>query len=804
MYDERIFPMIALRGITIFPNTVLSFDIGREKSIAAVKECMDHDRMVFLTTQIDIKTDDPTPEDVYGFGCVARIRQIVKSPNGGLRATVEGVSRGILLSQEEGVSQSFYSVSVHMLEELECKADADKQEALIRLAQEAFDVYAEVVDRVPPDVLITVIDATEPGFLADFIANNCNFRYNNKQTVLETLDPIKRLETVLTMLYRENEILLLEEEVQEHVREAMDENQREYYIREQIKELSSQLGVADDPMDEGLEYRKKIETLPISEDSREKLLREVDKFSRMPVGSHDAAALRTYFNTLLSLPWGIYTKDRCRVDRAEKVLNKQHYGLKKVKERILEFIAVRQLAPDINGQIICLVGPPGTGKTSIAKSIAEAMNRKYVRVSLGGVHDEAEIRGHRKTYIAAMPGRIIDAISQAKSCNPLVLLDEVDKLGKDYHGDPSSALLEVLDGEQNATFHDNYLEIPFDLSRVLFLATANDPDEIPGPLRDRMEIIELTSYTAEEKKHIAMDHLVVKELKKHGLSARKVHIDLSAIELLIHGYTREAGVRELERKIASLCRKAAKLLASGTVKMVRFTDKNIQDYLGPVKYVGDEHLRGNHVGIANGLAWTAVGGEMLQIEVNVMEGDGKLELTGSLGDIMKESARAAISFLRANGEKYGLSADFYKKHDIHVHVPDGATPKDGPSAGITITSAILSALTGRPFNGEVAMTGEITIRGRVLPIGGLKEKSMAAYKNGMKTVVIPSANERDLYDVDEVVKKAIRFIQVSDYAQVVEIALLPVEHLLETEEKKRSDVPIVPLVNKKRPSAIGQ
>ncbi len=803
MFDQRIFPMIALRGITVFPKTVLSFDIGRERSVAAIKESMAQDRTVFLVSQMDVKTDEPTPEDVYGFGCVAKIRQIIKSPNGGLRATVEGIARGILVSAEMNDSQTYYNATVHMLEEMPCHAEADRQEALIRLTQEAFDTYAEVVDRVPPDVLMTVIDADDPGFLADFVANNCGFRFDNKQTVLETLDPMKRLELLLTMLYKENEILVLEEEVQEHVREAMDENQREYYIREQIKELSAQLGTGDDPMDESLEYREKIEALPISEESREKLLKEVDKFSRMPVGSHDAAAIRTYFNTVLSLPWGVYTKDRCRVDRAEKVLNKQHYGLKKVKERILEFIAVRQLASDISGQIICLVGPPGTGKTSIAKSVAEAMNRKHVRIALGGVHDEAEIRGHRKTYIAAMPGRVIDAISQAKSCNPLILLDEVDKLGKDHRGDPASALLEVLDGEQNATFHDNYLEIPFDLSRVLFLATANDPDEIPSPLRDRMEIIELTSYTAEEKIHIATEHLVAKQLKKHGLSARKVHIERSAIDAIIRGYTREAGVRELERKLASLCRKAAKLLASDTVKSVTFTDKNVSEHLGPARYTEDELLRGNHVGVANGLAWTAVGGEMLQIEVNVMEGDGKLELTGSLGDVMKESAKAAISFLRSRAQTYGLSADFYKKYDIHVHVPDGATPKDGPSAGITIASAILSALINRPFNGDVAMTGEITIRGRVLPVGGLKEKSMAAYKNGIKTVLIPLANERDLYDVDEAVKKAVRFIPVNDFSQVADLVLLPRESSVFVDEPLAA-MPMIPAVKQKIPATVGQ
>ena len=795
---EHLYPMIALRGLTVFPRTVISFDIGRQASVAAVKDAMEKDRAVFLSTQKDIKIDDPTPDDVCAIGCIATVRQVIKTPNGGLRATVEGISRAYLVdSQYMG---SFYGVTAELIEEQPCTASRKQQEALIRLAQDAFDVYADVVDRVPPDVLLEVIDADEPGFLADYIANNCNFRFDDKQTVLEALDPMTRLQTVVEMLYQENDILLLEDEIQDKVREAMDENQREFYIREQIKELSAQLGSAgDDPMQEAIEYREKMEALPLPDSSREKLLREVDKFSKMPLGSHDAAAIRTYFDTILDLPWGKETKDRCNVEKAVKILDRDHYGLKKVKERILEFIAVRQLAPDINGQILCLVGPPGTGKTSIARSVAEALNRNFVRISLGGVRDEAEIRGHRKTYIAAMPGRIVTAITQAKSCNPLMLLDEVDKLCSDFHGDPSSALLEVLDGEQNATFRDNYLEIPFDLSHVMFIATANDPDGIPAPLRDRMEIIDLTSYTAEEKKHIALDHLIGKQLKKHGLTSRQVKIDEAAVELLIRGYTREAGVRELERQIASLCRKAAKILASEDVKSVHFTDKNIEKYLGPAKYLDDELLRGDHVGMANGLAWTAVGGEMLQIEVNVMEGDGKLELTGSLGDVMKESARAAISFLRANAVSFGIAPDFYKKHDIHVHVPDGATPKDGPSAGVTITTAILSALSGRPFNGSFAMTGEITIRGRVLPIGGLKEKSMAAYKQGIRTVIIPKANERDLYDVDEAVKEAVRFIPVSDYRQIAELALLPAkkDEVDRTEER----VPVLAHTGGKRPSA---
>ena len=793
---DPIYPMIALRGLTVFPNTVISFDIGRDRSVAAIKKAMEKDRVVFLSTQKDIKVDDPTTDDICQMGCLATVRQVVKTPNGGLRATVEGISRAFFLygCQVDG----YYAVSVSPVDEIPCSAEEKEKEALIRLAQDAFDVYADVVDRVPPDILLTVMDTKNPGFLADYIANNCNFRFDDKQTVLEILDPTERLRTVIEMLYRENDILLLEEEIQDKVHDAMEDNQREAYIREQIRELSAQLGGGDDPMQESVEYRQKIEALPLPAESRDQLLREVDKFAKMPFGSHDAAAIRTYFDTVLALPWGKETKDRCDVGQAEKILNRDHYGLKTVKERILEFIAVRQLAPQVNGQILCLVGPPGTGKTSIARSVAEALNRNFVRISLGGIHDEAEIRGHRKTYIAAMPGRILTAITQAKSCNPLMLLDEVDKLGSDFHGDPSSALLEVLDGEQNATFHDNYLEIPFDLSHVMFLATANDPDRIPAPLKDRMEIIDLTSYTAEEKKHIAIDHLIGKELKKHGLNKRKVRIEESAVEVLIRGYTREAGVRELERRIASLCRKAAKMLAAGDVKSVTFTAESIEKYLGPARYFDDELLRGDHVGIANGLAWTAVGGEMLQIEVNVMSGDGKLELTGSLGDVMKESARAAISYLRAHSSEFGIPSDFYKKNDIHVHVPDGATPKDGPSAGVTITTAILSALTGRPFNGSVAMTGEITIRGRVLPIGGLKEKSMAAYKHGITTVLIPKANERDLYDVDEAVKQAVTFLPVSEYGQIIDVALLPAQ-----EERPVAEPAALPLLvhtGSKRPS----
>lgn len=798
-FSDKIFPILMMRGITLYPKTVISFDVGREKSISAVKTALDGDRLIFLSAQKDIKEDDPTPEDIYETGCVAVIRQVVKAPKGGLRATVEGLYRAKI--REVYHLNSYYSAKLDEISDLPVNTDKLQTEAIVRAAQDAFDIYADIVDRVPPDVVLTVLDATEPGFLADYIANNCNFKLEQKQQILETLDPCKRLEYVVEMLYKENQILMLESEIHEKVHEAMDQNQKEYYIREQIKQLHAQLGTSDDPIEESQEYRDKVAALPINDESKEKLLREVDKFSKMPTGSHDAAALRTYLDTVISLPWGVKTKEQIDVKRSRKILESNHYGLDKVKEHILEFIAVRQLSKSVTGHIICLVGPPGTGKTSIASSIAKALNRNFARISLGGVKDESEIRGHRKTYIAAMPGRIVGAVAQAKSMNPLILFDEVDKLCSDFRGDPSSALLEVLDAEQNSTFRDNYLEIPFDLSDVVFIATANNPDTIPAALKDRMEIIELTSYTAEEKLHIAKEYLIPKQVKKHGLTQRIARFDTSATELLISGYTREAGVRELERKIAALCRKAAMAVASGDVKSMTFTSKNLYDYLGPAKYLDDILLKGDNIGVANGLAWTAVGGEMLQIEVNIMAGEGKIELTGSLGDVMKESARAAISYLRSNAEALGITPDFYKKNDIHIHVPDGATPKDGPSAGITITSAIYSALTNRPFKGNVAMTGEITIRGRVLPIGGLKEKSMAAYKNGINTVIIPNGNYRDLYDVDDAVKNAIKFIPVTNYCEVIDLAFV---EATEKNDEKDFDIDVFSSVSNKCHATIGQ
>ena len=772
MYD-KIYPVIILRGVTVYPSTVLSFDVGRDKSVAAIKKALEGDRMVFLTSQKDITVDDPSPDDVYRVGCLAMIKQVVKLSGNSLRATVEGVDRACMT--EVFHINPYYSASVDVLYPTSPAVRKVEVEAVVRTAQDAFDVYSGLIDRVPPEISLNVISADEPGFLSDYIANNCIFKPTDKQAVLETLDVMERLKLVIQMLYHENEILMLEAEIADRVHDNMDQNQREYYIREQIKELTGQLGVVDEPFEEAEEYAEKIEALNIPQESREKLLKEVDKFAKMPIGSHDAAAVRTYLDTVVSLPWGVYTKDRFDVAKTKKILDRDHYGLEKIKERILEFVAVRKLAPDIKGQIICLVGPPGTGKSSIAASIAKAVNRSFVRISLGGIRDEAEIRGHRKTYIAAMPGRIIDAVSRAKCSNPLILLDEVDKLASDFHGDPSSALLEVLDPEQNNAFRDNYLEVPYDLSKTIFIATANNPDTIPAPLRDRMEIIELTSYTAEEKFHIAKDHLIAKEIANHGLSARNIRFKDDAIDLLISGYTREAGVRELKRTIASLCRKAAKSVASGNVKSVTFTSKNIQEYIGPVKYLDDDLAKGDNVGIVNGLAWTAVGGEMLQVEVNVMPGDGKLELTGSLGDVMKESAHAAISYIRANFDKLGIETDFHKKYDIHVHVPDGATPKDGPSAGITITTAIISALCQRKVRGNIAMTGEITIRGRVLPIGGLKEKSMAAYKHGIDTIIIPEGNYRDLHDISAAVKSAVKFIPVTDYTEVVDLAFLQTE-----------------------------
>ncbi len=767
--EIRVLPVLALRGLVLFPGMMLHFDVGRPKSVAALNQAVAADQTIFLTAQQDIREDDPAPQGLYQIGCLARVRQVLKLPGETLRVLVEGLQRAVcleMLRTEPGMLGQ-----IAPCKQMPVRTSASYQEALLRHARSLFEQYAALAPKLPPDVSVAVLSAEDPGQLADYLAANLAIPMEDKQAVLEELHPVRRLEKLVQVLTKECEVLALDMEIAEKVKGQMEDNQRDYYLREQLKAVSEELNDGDNPAEEAEVYKEKINALKAPDEIKEKLCKEADKLARMPMGSHEATVVRGYLDTCLELPWGVYTKDKIDIEKARKQLDKDHYGLEKVKERILEQLSVFALKPDITGQIICLVGPPGVGKTSIAKSIAACMGRKYARLSLGGVSDEAEIRGHRKTYIGAMPGRIINAIRQAGSSNPLLLLDEVDKLGRDYRGDPSAALLEALDAEQNYAFRDHYIELPFDLSRVLFLTTANTLDTIPGPLLDRMEVIELPSYTREDKFQIARRHLVKKQLEKHGLTAATCRIADSTLYSLIDNYTREAGVRKLERAIASLCRKAAKRLASGE-KKVSIKASDLKELLGPAKYRPEQILREDQVGVINGLAWTSVGGELMQLEVAALEGTGKVSLTGSLGDVMKESAQTAVSYVRSKASSLGIPADFYKNKDIHVHATEAAVPKDGPSAGVTITTALVSALTGIPVRRDVAMTGEVTLRGRVLAIGGLKEKSMAAYRAGVKTVFIPAENEPDLAELDQKVKEHICFVPVEDVGTVIRKALV--------------------------------
>ena len=766
--SEINMPMLALRGLVIFPGMNLHFDIGRKKSLLALNSAMSDNQIIFLLTQKDIRTDNPKISDLYKVGVVAKIRQVLKMTDESVRVLVEGLYRA---KYNEVVSEEpFFSVEFETLEDKPI-ANNLLSTALVRKLQEVFTEYADITTKVPPDVVMGVLSSKEPGYLADYIASNINISQENKQNILNELHPHRRIELLISYIQKENKILGLEKEISNKVHNQIDKNQREYYLREQIKVISNELGENDTPEEESERYHKKINSLNLLTEVKQKLLSEVDKLFKMPYGSHEASVIRNYLDTCLELPWNKYTKERLDLELAQKALDKDHYGLEKVKERIIELLAVRKLSPKVKGQIICLIGPPGVGKTSIAKSIAKAMNRKYSRVSLGGVRDEADIRGHRKTYIGAMPGRILTSLKMAGSKNPLILLDEVDKLGNDFRGDPSSALLEVLDSEQNYAFRDHYLEIPFDLSDVLFITTANTSDTIPPPLFDRMEIINLSSYTREEKFNIAKKHLIPKQLKNHGLNSKNFKVLDKAIYDLIEGYTREAGVRTLERLIAALCRKSAKIIATGENKSVLVDDKSLNSILGPKKYKSEKLSPIDEIGVVNGLAWTSAGGEMMQIEVAILKGTGKLELTGCLGDVMKESAKAAISYIRSMAPELGIDINFYNNSDIHIHVPEGAIPKDGPSAGITIATALISVLTKRPVKSDVAMTGEITLRGRVLPIGGLKEKTMAAYVYGMKTVIIPKDNEPELAEISSSVKENISFVTVDKLDSVLKYAL---------------------------------
>ncbi len=764
-------PMLALRGLVLFPNMVLHFDVGRQKSIAALSDVMDKNRKIFLVAQKDVRDDEPTPKQLYTVGVVAEVRQIVKVHGGGLRVLVKGLYRAKALEVVQ--EDPFFKV---FIDELPLQATKPVRSAMVdatmRTVKDLFEEYCYLSPKMPREMVANVMMSDDPTYVAEYIAGNIPLHVQEKQKVLELSTPLRRLEFIAHMLENENEILALEQDIHDQVREQIDRNQREYYLREQMKAISAELGEGDSTYDEIDKYIDSIMKLDIPKEDQTTLKKEAERLGKMPSSSHEAAVIRGYLDSVLALPWGKLTKDKVNITAARKLLDREHFGMKKVKERMLEILAVRGLAPDLKGQIICLVGPPGVGKTSIARSIAKSMNRKYARMSLGGVRDESDIRGHRKTYIGAMPGRFINAMKQAGSMNPLILLDEVDKLGNDYRGDPSAALLEVLDSEQNFAFRDHYIEVPFDLSRVLFVATANDLGAIPGPLADRMEIIELGSYTREEKFNIAKRHLLPKQLKKHGLSKTTLKIAKDVIYAIIDSYTREAGVRRLERSLATICRKAASQIVEFEMDRVEVDAKNIQEFLGPPKYREDEENKLDLVGVANGLAWTSVGGEMLQVEAAVMDGSGKNQSTGSLGDVMKESVTAAITYIRGHGEKYGIDSDFYKTKDIHIHFPEGAVPKDGPSAGITTCTALVSALSGIAVRHDVAMTGEVTLRGRVLPIGGLKEKSMAAYKNNMKTVLIPQGNKADLAEIDPVVAEKITFVPVSDVKQVLDIALV--------------------------------
>lgn len=786
--DLILMPAVALRGLVVFPNMFIHFDVGREKSINALKKAMDTDQEIFLVTQKDISVDDPDYSELYEIGVIASVKQVLKLPgkSGNVRVAVEGIRRARLVQGLNPEKGNYLRAMVFPIEEPAIRSDkADYAKALVRHTKDIFAEYTDCAPQLPADIVTGVMQKNEPGDLADYIAGNIMLEYEDRQHILSFINPIKRLEEMCVMLANEGNLLSLEAEIGDKVQEQIDKNQREYYLREQMKVISAELGGGVSQEEELDYFRETIFNLKAPDEVKEKLFKECDRLEKYAPSSPEAAVSRNYIETCLALPWNNLTEENTDIVKSRKILEDDHYGLEKIKRRILEYLAVRVMAPDIKGQIICLVGPPGVGKTSIARSVARATGREYVRISLGGVKDEAEIRGHRKTYIGSMPGRIIDAMKQAGTSNPLVLLDEVDKLSSDYKGDPTSALLEVLDPEQNSTFRDHYIELPFDLSKVMFITTANVEANIPDPLRDRMEIIELGSYTAEEKFNIAKKHLIPKQMKRHGLKTANFRITDKAVRLVIEGYTKEAGVRNLEQNIAAICRKAVVRIVEGEAEKISVKPETVEEMLGTRKFKADEIIRENEVGVVNGLAWTSVGGDMLEIETAVLKGSGKLELTGSLGDVMQESAKAAVSYIRSKADSLPVNGDFYKECDIHIHVPEGATPKDGPSAGVTIATSLVSALTGRKVRKDVAMTGEITLRGRVLPIGGLKEKSMAAYRAGIKTVIIPYDNISDLDEVDPKVKETVTFEPVKTVEAVWDIAL-------EKEEKpaKKQSAPV--------------
>lgn len=761
-------PVLALRGLVVFPRQTVHFDVSRDKSVKALEKAMEKDQVLMLVPQKDITDDDPSLERLHTMGTVVKVKQMLRSQGDVIRVLVHGLYRARI--QEMTQETPYMAGKVEMVED-QTYTLSTKVRALMRDANMNFGTYLEMTQHPAQPLQLKMMASTDPGFIADCVSQHVGFDYIDKIRLLSTMNPSIRLEKAAKLLTQELDMLAIELEIQNKARESMDKGQRDYYLREQMKAIRHELGEGDDESEID-DYRQKIHALNLEEEVEKKLQKDIDRLSKQPFGSSEGAVLRNYLDTVLELPWNKRTKERVDVAAARKILDKDHFGMEKVKERILEALAVRVMAPKMPPQILCLVGPPGVGKTSIAHSVAKSLNRNMARISLGGVHDEADIRGHRKTYVGAMPGRIISAMIQAGSQNALLLLDEVDKMGSDYRGDPSAALLEVLDGEQNHTYRDHYLEIPFDLSDVMFITTANTVDTIPRPLLDRMEIIELGSYTDEEKLMIAKNHLIPKQMSKHGIKRSQLRIGDDAIREMIRGYTRESGVRSLERMVGKICRKAAvRLVGEEAPKRVTVTAANLEEFLGVRRYIPEKLAAADQVGLVTGLAWTSVGGEVLEVEVNVMEGSGKLELTGNLGDVMKESAHAALSYIRSHASELGVAPDFYKTRDIHVHFPEGAVPKDGPSAGVTVCTAIVSALTGQTVRRDVAMTGEISIRGRVLAIGGLKEKTMAALRHGISTVIIPAENARDLEEIDQTVRSQLTFVTADTIDVVLNTAL---------------------------------
>lgn len=763
-----IVPLLPLRGLLVFPTMVLHLDVGREKSVQALEKAMMNDHFIFLTTQKDTSIENPTEDDFFEMGTLTQVKQMLKLPNGTFRVLVEGLKRGKI--EKFLRTDEYFEVRIQTYENEEVK-DIE-EEALMRMILDLFEQYIKMSKKVSAETFASVQDIEEPGRLADIVASYLPLKLKDKQDLLEKVNVKDRMNAIITFLNNEKEVIQLERKIGQRVKQSMERTQKEYYLREQMKAIQKELGEKEGKSSEIEKLKEKIGKAGMPDHVFEAAMKELDRYEKLPGTSAESAVIRNYLDWLIALPWTTETKDDINIKRAERILNEDHYGLEKVKERVLEYLAVQQLTNSLKGPILCLVGPPGVGKTSLARSVARSLNRKFVRVSLGGVRDESEIRGHRRTYVGAMPGRIIQGMRKAGTINPVFLLDEIDKMSNDFRGDPSSAMLEVLDPEQNKNFSDHYIEETYDLSKVMFIATANDLSTIPGPLRDRMEIISIAGYTEIEKLHIAKDYLIKKQLKEHGLQKQQLQIRDDAILSIVRYFTREAGVRGLERQIAKICRKTAKIITSGEKKRVIVTNKNIEEFLGKKIFHYGQAEKEDQVGVATGLAYTAFGGDTLQIEVSLAPGKGKLVLTGKLGDVMKESAQAAFSYVRSSAEKFGIDPMFHEKYDIHIHVPEGAVPKDGPSAGVTITTALVSALTGKPVRREVGMTGEVTLRGRVLAIGGLKEKTLSAHRAGLTTIIMPKDNERDLDDIPESVREELTFIPVTHVDEVLKNAIV--------------------------------